>query len=148
MRQKKACCSFRAALFPSPLSSPTPISPVMICISTCHARAAYVLSFICLTFCFVLSGYGGVVITLSVEEGSIRALFLEVDESYNSLGTLNDNGPIVVSGDVSLGSVTLGEFRPSLTWPYLTLPGLTLPLSRAWLTLHCCRFTPLSRKTA
>lgn len=51
-------------------------------------------------------------ISLSVEEGSIRALFLEIDDSYDSLGTLNDHGPVVVSGDASVGSVALGEFGP------------------------------------
>lgn len=54
-------------------------------------------------------------VSLSVEEGSIRALFMEIDDSYGSnLGTLNDHGPVVVSGDASVGSVALGEFGACL----------------------------------
>ena len=67
-------------------------------------------------------------ISLSVEEGSIRALFLEIDDSYGSLGTLNDNGPVVVSGNASLERVALGGFSLSLAaWPeprYLCLARL------------------------
>lgn len=57
------------------------------------------------------AGYGAIMLELSVEEGDIRALFLDISSNYGYLGTLDNNGPTLLYADnpTDIGLVKLGE---------------------------------------
>lgn len=67
----------------------------------------------------ICPGYGGLVMELEVDEGDIRALFIDVSVNYGYLATLDDNGPTLVYSDVptEIASVNLGEFIATLLSP-------------------------------
>ncbi|CAM9206723.1 unnamed protein product [Scytosiphon promiscuus] len=56
-------------------------------------------------------GYGGIVIDLTVEEGALTALFLQIDDGFDSFSTLDDHGPTLAYSDqdTSITNVHLEE---------------------------------------
>lgn len=57
------------------------------------------------------AGYGGLLLGLSVEEGDIRALFVDISANYHHFETLDNYGPTLVYSDspTELTDVVLGE---------------------------------------
>lgn len=57
------------------------------------------------------TGYGGIIVDLTVEEGALTALFLQIDAGYENFLSLDDYGPALAYSDQDtyIANVHLGE---------------------------------------